>query len=199
MTTQSRVRALVAVAAAVAALAGGCTAAGPDGPGRIMFATDRTSIQVSGASPTRTILNFSNLLNNVTSSRVKVLSIRLVYPPAGVFQAITIKAYSFGLSRAGVFEAEQGNLEKICPRQFVPVPLSKVVVAPHSYSRWNIVLSLVVPRPARIPYLQMKVRYEADGHPGWQPLYLNVRFAAIPASKDPALVQPYHCPPARRP
>jgi hypothetical protein len=87
MTTQSRVRALVAVAAAVAVLAAGCTAAGPDGPGRMMFATDRTSIQVSGASPTRTILNFSNLLNNVTGSRVKVLSIRLVYPPAGVFQA----------------------------------------------------------------------------------------------------------------
>lgn len=185
----------------MAALAVGCTATGPDGPEQMVFATSRTGFQDNGASPTRTILNFSNLLDNVTGSRVRLLSVRLVFPRAHahVFDRVTIKAYSFDGSRAGIFEAEQGDLEKICPREFVPVPLSDVVVAPHSYSNWNIVLSFVVPRPAHIPYMQMKVRYEANGQRGWQPLYLNVRFAAIPASKWPALVQPYHCPLAHRP
>jgi len=196
--TCSRVRAMVAVSATTAALAVGCTVIGPDGPEKIVFATSRTTIQVSGASPTKTTLDFSNLLNNVTGTRVRVLSIRLVFPSARVIHAMTIKAYSFRRSGAGVFEGAQGDLEKICPQQFVPIPVNDVIVAPHSYSRWNIVLSFVVPHPVHIPYIQMKVRYEADSHQGWQPLYLNVRFAAIPASKDPALVQPYHCVPTRR-
>ena len=45
----------------------------------------------------------------------------------------------------------------------------------------------------------MMVRYEADGQPGWQPLYLNVRFAAIPASQTLALVRHIHCAPVHRP
>ncbi len=158
MITYSRARALVALSATAAALAVGCTASGPDGPERVVFATSRTSISINGASPTKTILNFSNLLNNVTSSRVKLLSIRLLLPSARSFRAITIKAYSFRRSRAGIFEGEQGDLEKICPRQFVPVPLSDVTVAPHSYSQWNIVLSFVVPRAAHIPYMEMTLR-----------------------------------------
>lgn len=190
MIIDSRVRALAVVSATVVVLAAGCTTTGPDGPERMVFATGRTGIQISGASPTKRILNFSNLLDNVTGSQVRLRSIRLVFPEH-VFHAITIKAYSFRRSRAGIFEGDQGDLEKVCPRQFVHVPLSDVVVAPHSDSRWNIVLSFIVPRPAHIAYMEMKVRYEADGHPGWQPLYLAVRFAAIPASKDPALVQPF--------
>src|SRR5712691_8664642 len=68
---RTRARALVAVPATVAAVVVGCTAAGPDGPEKIVFATSRTTIQVSGASPTKTTLDFSNLLNNVTGTQVR--------------------------------------------------------------------------------------------------------------------------------
>jgi hypothetical protein len=95
---------------------------------------------------------------------------------------------------AGVFEAFQGNLAKECPRIFGhPVPLNSVVVAPHSYSKWDVVLSLTAARPGRYGIFIMKVNYTAGGHRGWQKLFLDVRFQAVPARQDPRLVQPFRC------
>jgi hypothetical protein len=122
--------ALIAVAIAVASCS---PAPGTDGSPRAVFATSPNGVSITGASPTGTILNFSNLLYNST---------------------------------------------------YAPVRLR---------STWDVVLSLIVSRPGRYGIFTMRVNYMTAGRLGWQKLYLDVRFQAIPPKTEPRLVQPFHC------
>jgi hypothetical protein len=181
---------LAAVAVAVVLVAG-CSA-GPGGAERGVFATSRGTFFGAGESPTGTILDFSNLLRNISGQTVTLRSVRLLSPRPPAVRAPRFTAYLF---TDGVFEGRQGNLPAECPRLFHPVPLTVIRVPPHSYSRWDLVLSLVVPRPGRYRIGTMKITYVTGGHTGWQFFYLNETIITRPAAADPGLVQPFRCGP----
>jgi hypothetical protein len=181
---------LIALAIAVTSCS---PAPGTDGSPRVVFATSPTGVSITGASPTDTILNFSNLLYNSTDAPVRLRSISLVSPSGSGIGSVRITAYLFKKGGAGVFEALQGNLKKECQRLFKPLPLTDVVTSPHSYSKWDVVLSFIASKPGRYGIFTMRVSYITAGQVGWQKLYLDVRFKAIPPKNEPKLVQPFHC------
>jgi hypothetical protein len=182
---------LIAVTAAVASCS---PSPGTGGTEQTVFATSPSGASITGASPTGITLNFSNLLDNTTHHPVRLRSIQLLSPAAPGIRSVRTIAYPFEKRGAGVFEAFQGNLPKECPRIFGhPVPLTSVVVAPRAYSKWDVVLSLIAAKPGHYGIFTMRVNYTTNGHRGWQKLYLDVRFQAVPPKKDPRLVQPFHC------
>lgn len=191
VTTGGMRKPVAVLAVVVAALAAGCSA-DPGGAERVVFATSRGTFSGAGESPAGTVLDFSNLLRNVSGRTVTLRSVRLLSPRPPAIRAPRFTAYLF---TDGVFEGLQGNLPAECPSLFHPVPLTAVRVAPHSYSRWDLVLSLIVPRPGRYRIGTMKISYRTGGRTGWQYFYLNETVVIRPAAADPGLVQPFRCGP----
>jgi hypothetical protein len=154
-----------------------------------VFATSRTpDLTVTVFSPTDTLLNSGLPLYNTSASSVNIQSIELLSPSGKAVYAISFRAYTG--RRLFIPIATQGT----CPENYQPRPVTDVVVKPHSYSRWVVVVSFKLSQPGRYKLGVMKISYETAGHSGWQFYYLGITIDASPATQIPEYVQHQHCP-----
>ena len=55
-----------------------------------------------------------------------------------------------------------------------PAPVSAVVVSPHAYAKWFLVLSVTFARPGRYHLGRVRIDYTTGGQDGWQ--YQNIGY-----------------------
>jgi hypothetical protein len=159
----------VVAAALAATLAAACSGApGHDGPEHVVLQVGG-GIQNQGPASTRAILDLGlPTLTNITDSTIRLRFVQLVHTPLAV-QVLSISAYE----RAGTILEGIGNLPKLCPGQFNPLPVTKVVLPPRSAGGWNVIIALRFRKPGTFHISKVKIAYFADGKPGWQYQYLN--------------------------
>jgi hypothetical protein len=130
-------------------------------------------------------------LDNISSSTVRITSVRFADPPASL-HLLNVNAYSYKnpLLTGEIIQA--GVLPDICPREFIPRPVTEVIVPAHRNADWLIILTFTISRPGVYRLNRVRINYEADGHAGWQ--YQNI-FMTLKVS-NPPLPGPRPLPPS---
>lgn len=139
----------VVAASAVGLLAVGC--AGPGGQDNAPFRGTRPAPAgnfVSGEVVIGGIYDIGGVLQNYSSARVRLTSLRLISPAGPGIRVLNVRAYLISqLGAVGVID--EGNLPKDCPERYKPHPVTDVAVAPRSFSRWEIVIAVVFRKPGK--------------------------------------------------
>jgi hypothetical protein len=117
-------------------------------------------------------------LNNTTPNAVRLLAVSVVGLPRGV-QVLSTEAYSYTLVRHGI-AGDIGDLPKMNPAEYVPLPVSSVVTEPHSYAPDFVVIALSIHHPGRFALNVLRIDYVVDGHSGWQYQNLDLTITISP-------------------
>jgi len=128
-------------------------------------------------------------LHNQSGSTVRLSSVQLVDPPAGV-RLVSVTAYPFQQVGVGVTLGAWGDLPKLCPKEYIPYPVTAAVTAARSDSDWIVMLAVDVPKLGRYHFGRVRIDYIANGKPGWQYQNLDIIIDMMPPTatwpdKDP--------------
>jgi hypothetical protein len=115
-------------------------------------------------------------LYNQNGQTVTLRGVSLVTTPRSVHLRM-VTAYLH--SQTGVHQLgyAYGDFLKHCRHQMTPYPVSSVVVPPHSYAKWFLVLSVTFARPGRYYLGRVRIDYTTGGQDGWQ--YQNIHYTMI--------------------
>ncbi len=130
---------------------------------------------------------------NYSESPVKVVSVRLVSPRDGI-RVLGARAYPY--SRIGATASiDEGDLAKGCPRDFLQQPVTDVVVAPKSVSKWYVVIALKFLKTGRHYHFGVaRIEYTTGGKHGWEYYQLtNAYLRTVSAHAYPHLYYPDVC------
>jgi hypothetical protein len=160
---------LTALLAASALVGAGCSSTGAHVVftvviGQSTTATARTTDLVDLGVPD---------LYNQSSQAVRLRSVSLVSVPTSV-RLRRVIAYLHSQTGVGTLGYGYGDLVRHCRRQMTPYPISSVVVAPHAYAKWFLVLSVTFAKPGRYYLGQVRIDYSTGGQDGWQ--YQNIHY-----------------------
>ncbi len=158
--------------AAAAVLGAGCSPAGEQAVftvaiGQSNVATARTTDLADLGVPD---------LYNQSGQTVRLLGVSLVAVPSAV-RLRRVTAYLHSQTGVNVLGYALGDFVRHCRRQMTPYPVSGVVVPPHAYARWYLVLSVTFARPGRYYLGQVRIDYATGGQDGWQ--YQNIHYTMI--------------------
>lgn len=106
-------------------------------------------------------------LYNQSGQTVRLLGVSLVSAPSSV-RLRRVTAYLHSQTGVHVLGYALGDFVRHCRRQMTPYPVSSVVVPPHTYAKWYLVLSVTFARPGHYYLGQVKIDYTTGGHGGWQ-------------------------------
>jgi hypothetical protein len=156
--------------AASALVSAGCSSTGEHDvftvvTGQSTSATARTSDLIDLGVPD---------LYNQSGQAVRLRDVRLVSAPESVHLRRVI-AYLHSQTGIGQIGYAYGDFVKHCRRLMTPYPVSSVVVRPHSYAKWFLVLSVTFAKPGRYYLGRVRIDYTAAGQDGWQ--YQNIHYA----------------------
>jgi hypothetical protein len=154
---------------------------GPDGPQKVVFQV-AGGLQTGGYAAVGEILDLGLLnLQNLTGSTVRLRSVQLVSPPAGL-RVLNATAYRW-LQPGGYTISASGDLPRACPKEYTPYPLAAAVTRPHANSPWEVIVAMTFSRPGTYHIYRFRINYVIDGRRGWQ--YQNLD-TVITAIRDPA-------------
>jgi hypothetical protein len=160
---------IVAALTACVLACGGCSTAGENAvftvvTGQSTSATARTTDLVDLGVPD---------LYNQSTQTVRLRDVRLVSVPRYV-HLMRVIAYLHSQTGIGQIGYAYGDFVEHCRRQMTPYPVSSVVVRPHSYAKWYLVLSVTFAKPGRYYLGRVRIDYTAGGQAGWQ--YQNIHY-----------------------
>jgi hypothetical protein len=112
-------------------------------------------------------------LYNTSDYAVRLRSVRLIGVPPTV-QLLSVRAYNINRVGYGGIGLGVGDMPVMCPRNFVPAPISSFSIRPHHEPGWMVVLEFRVTRPGTYLIKRVKTRYSTNGQAGWQYQYLNL-------------------------
>ncbi|MGN6676351.1 MAG: hypothetical protein ACTHKL_01045 [Streptosporangiaceae bacterium] len=120
------------------------------------------------------------LLTNLTSSKVRLLSVRLVGLKRAV-HIIGVQAYSSrGIGFDQIF-FERGSLPAECPKYFKhPRAVTAVTVGPKQHVKWIVTVVIRISKPGRYHFDRARIAYSIDGVRGWQYQNLNLTLYSEP-------------------
>lgn len=163
----------------VAVLVAACT--GSSGGERAVFKVG-TDFSQGGPATTIDVVDVGlPLLYNQTQDGVTLRQVSLVAVPESV--RFRVYAYRYSQVRSGV-GIIHGDLLKRCRHADTPYKIADVVVPPHSYSKWVVVIAIRFTKPGRYVLRKAKVRYRADASDGWQYQNLNTTIAVTSAPQN---------------
>jgi hypothetical protein len=187
------VRRRVCAAVAIGLLVAGCSAAPAAAPFRGLTPAPPGDY-ISGEVVTGKIYDVEGVLQNYSPDRVRLTSLRLIAPAGPGIRLLNIRAYLLSQT-GGIGDVDEGNLAKNCPELYKPRPVTDVVVAPRSSSKWVIAVALIFRKPGKYHLGLLRIGYIAAGHAGWQRYYIrNLNLTAVPPqAAPPHLYQPTRC------
>lgn len=150
---------------------GGASGSSDAGQERAVFAMNNHE-SFFGPAHTNEIMDIVVLFKNVTDQRVRLTGLSLSSAPT---QVRLLGTSVYDSRRVGYFPAlKAGNLSKICPKNFVPSPVSSLVIRPHGFSDWFGVLAVRIDKPGRYIIKTVRISYVTPSGPGWQYQNANV-------------------------
>jgi hypothetical protein len=175
----SRTVRVIGLAALAAVYVGGCV--GPASGERTVFQMLDPGLRAQGSVNVDALTDVAvPLFTNLTDSKVRLLSVRLV----GLSPAVHIVgAYAYS-SRGMPFDMlfwERGSLPLECPKFFGhPRAVTAVRVGPKQRVTWIVTVLLRIAKPGRYHFRRAKIAYSVDGVRGWQYQNLNLTLYSVP-------------------
>ncbi len=162
-TGRPRHGALVAAIVIILLAVSSCSGNG-DG-GQVVFEL-MGDVHIHGPVHTAELYDNVTLLTNVTGERVHLVSVSLASPVRFVR---FVGATAFDSRRLRGFPvASLGDLPVECPKKYIPAPVSSVVVRPHQFSPWFVVVTIRIMRPGRYVLPGLRIDYTTPSGSGWQ-------------------------------
>jgi hypothetical protein len=136
-------------------------------------------------------------LRNYSGNSAQLTSVQMIRPSSGI-RVINVRAYLISQVRGGGSAIDEGDVARNCPEFYKPHPVTDVVVASHTDSRWVVVIELIFERPGRYRFGTARINYVTEGQSGWQYFGLpDVRVYTVPAKSNPSLYRPLRCHPGQ--
>jgi hypothetical protein len=123
------------------------------------------------------------------TARQPVRLLWVALPEQGGVRADSVTAYRY---KGYAIGGKLGNLLKgKCRREYVPHPVTDVVVRPHAKPAWFVVVGFTLTRPGTYHVSRVKIGYRAGRDRGWQwqNLNLTVHVARALPGAAPAAAQ----------
>jgi hypothetical protein len=116
---------------------------------------------------------------------VRLLQVSLVTDSPHVH---LLRVIAFRPDNIGYMPMSLGDLLQHCRAAYAPRPLTDVVVPPHEFPDWDVMVELTFDAPGRYVLGPVRIAYAEAGRLGWQDQNLNttVVISAAPPGRKPS-------------